>query len=238
MEQIRISHMNVDLIRKDIKHIHLAVYPPAGRVRISAPLNASDESIRLYALSKLNWIRRNQRKFEKQERETPREYVERESHYFLGKRYLLRLKKTSGAGYVKITGKSNLDLYVKPGASLEYKQNILTEWYRSELRTIVQPLIRKWEKKLDIQLKDWSIRKMKTKWGSCNIEERRILLNLELAKKPLHCVEYIIVHELMHLLERHHNARFRSLLDKHLPTWKQTRNELNRMPVSHEEWGE
>lgn len=237
MEKIRVSNMTVDLVRKDIKNIHLAVYPPTGRVRIAAPLNVGEESIRLYALSKLAWIRRNQRKFEKQERQTPRSYKERESHYFLGKRYLLRVKETSGAGYVEVAGKSHLDLYVKPGASVDYKHKVMTEWYRAELRKITPKLIQSWEKKLDVTLNEWGIRKMKTKWGSCNIEQKRIWLNLELAKKPLHCIEYIIVHEMIHLLERHHNDHFKSYLDTYLPNWKQIKDELNRMPVSHEEWG-
>ena len=236
MNQITISNITVDVVRKDIKNIHLAVYPPTGRVRIAAPLQVNDEAIRLFAISKLGWIKRNQRKFENQERIPPREYKERESHYFQGRRYLIRIKETVGAGWVDLKGKTYLDLYVRNNTSLEYKNRILNEWYRKELKNIIPELIRHWENKIGVKVYFWGVKQMKTKWGSCSIEKKRIWLNLELAKKPGHCLEYILVHEMIHLLERHHNDKFKSYMESFLPNWKQFKEELNRIPVSHADW--
>jgi predicted metal-dependent hydrolase len=236
MNQITVSNITVDVIRKDIKNMHLAVYPPTGRVRIAAPLSVSDDSIRLFAISKLGWIKRHQRKFENQERVSPREYKERESHYFLGRRYLLRLKETSGIGYVDLKGKTYLDLYVRKNASFENRQRVIREWHRKELKAILPDLIELWEKKIGVKVDFCGIRQMKTRWGSCNIEKRRIWLNLELAKKPIHCIEYILVHEMIHLLERNHNDSFKGYMDNYLPSWKSTKEELNRIPVSHADW--
>ena len=236
MHQITVGNITVDVVRKDIKNMHLAVYPPTGRVRIAAPLRVGEEAIRLFAVSKLGWIKRHQRKFEKQPRETSREFKERESHYFQGRRYLLRLKETTGAGYVDLKGKTYLDLYVKSDAERDYKHNVLQEWYRKELKQVIPGIVEHWEKILGLTVNDWCVKQMKTKWGSCNIEERRIWLNLELAKKPIQCLEYIIVHEMVHLLERHHNDRFRAHMDHYLPTWKQSKDTLNRMPFGHADW--
>jgi predicted metal-dependent hydrolase len=196
----------------------------------------NEETIRLFAISKLGWIKRNQRKLQNQDRETPREFIERESHYFFGKRYLLRIKQTNGAGYITIRGKTYIDLYVKNDASIEYKQSIVDDWYRSELKKVIPEIIQYWEKKLNVNVNDWRIKRMKTKWGSCNTEAKRIWLNLELAKKPIKCLEYIIVHEMVHLLERHHNKRFLAYMDYYLPKWKHLKDELNRAPVSHSDW--
>jgi len=236
MEQITISNITIDVIRKDIKNIHLAVYPPTGRVRIAAPLNVNDDAIRLFAISKLGWIKRNQRKFAGQERIPPREYKQREGHYFQGKRYLLNVIEVESKPKVEITGKNRLDLYVRPNSSTAKKHEVMTEWYRAELKKIIPPIIEKWEKRLRLKVNDWQVKYMKTKWGSCNIEARRIWLNLELAKKPEKCLEYIIVHEMIHFKERHHNERFLYYMDTYLPNWKQLRRELNSLPVSHAEW--
>jgi predicted metal-dependent hydrolase len=236
MDRITIGNITVDVVRKDIKNMHLAVYPPTGRVRIAAPIRVNEEAIRLFVISRLGWIKRHQGKFRKQQRETPREYLERESHYFQGRRYLLRIKETTGAGYVDLKGKTYLDLYVKSDASAHYKRGIINEWYRSELKKIIPDMIRRWEKKLNVTVNDWGVKQMKTKWGSCNAEAKRIWLNLELAKKPVQCLEYIIVHEMVHLLERRHSDRFLSLMDAHLPNWRQLKKELNSMPVSHADW--
>jgi len=236
MNQITVSNITVDVVRKDIKNMHLAVYPPTGRVRIAAPLQVTDDSIRLFAISKLGWIKRNQRKFENQERISPREYKERESHYFQGRRYLLRIKETNGTGYVDLKGKTYLDLYVRKNASFENKQRIITEWHRKELKNMLPELIEHWELKIDVKVDFWGVKQMKTKWGSCGIENKRIWLNLELAKKPIHCLEYILVHEMIHLLERNHNDRFKNHMDNYLPYWKQIKDELNRIPVSHADW--
>ena len=236
MNQITVSNITVDVVRKDIKNMHLAVYPPTGRVRIAAPLRVNDDAIRLFAISKLGWIKRHQRKFENQERISPREYKERESHYFQGRRYLLRIKETDGVGYVDLKGKTYLDLYVRKNASFENKQRVINAWHRKELKTILPELIEHWEKKIGVEVNFWGVKQMKTKWGSCNIEKKRIWLNLELAKKPIHCIEYILVHEMIHLLERNHNDKFKNYMDNYLPNWKQIKDELNRIPVSHADW--
>ena len=236
MEQITISNIKIDVIRKDIKNIHLAVYPPTGRVRIAAPLSFSDDAIRLFAISKLSWIKRNQRKFEGQERMTQREFKQRESHYFQGRRYLLNVIEKDVVPKVVLRSKTYIDLYIRPDSSREKRNEIMAEWYRSQLKKLIPPIIDKWEKILNVLVDDWQIKQMKTKWGSCNIEKRKIWINLELAKKPERCLEYIIFHEMVHLLERHHNERFLYYMDTYLPTWKQLKMELNSLPVSHADW--
>ena len=237
MDQITVSGIAVDIVRKDIKNMHLAVYPPDGRVRLAVPLRVTDEAARLFAISKLGWIKRHRRTFEQQEREPPREFRERESHYFLGRRYLLRIRETEGAGRVELKGNTHLDLYVPEGASLEYKERTLNEWYRKQLKQMLPEMVARWEQKMDLKVNFWGVKRMKTKWGSCNIEQKRIWLNLELARKPASCLEYILVHEMAHLLERHHNDRFKAFMDHYLPNWKHRREELNRLPVRHVDWG-
>lgn len=236
MEQIIISNIAIDVVRKDIKNIHLAVYPPTGRVRIAAPLRVNEDTIRLFAVTKLGWIKRYQRKFEAQERQTPREYKNRESHYFQGRRYLLNLIEADSTPKVVLRSKTYIDLYVRPESSTEKCHEILNEWYRQQLKQLIPELIQKWEKIMQVQVNDWQVKQMKTKWGTCNIEKKRIWLNLELAKKPIHCLEYIIVHEMVHLLERHHNDRFLHYINTYLPNWKQLKTELNTLPVSHADW--
>jgi predicted metal-dependent hydrolase len=236
MEQITISNIKIDVVRKDIKNIHLAVYPPTGRVRISAPLKVNEDAIRLFAISKLGWIKRNQKKFKEQERLTPREYKQRESHYFQGRRYLLNIVETDKTQKVVLKNKKYIELHVKPNTPTAKRHKILIEWYRVQLKKQIPAIIDKWEKILNVKVDDWQVKQMKTKWGSCNIEKKRIWLNLELAKKPEHCLEYIIVHEMVHLLERHHNERFLYYMDKYLPNWRQLKNELNKLPVSHANW--
>ena len=220
MTQIQISDFKIDVVRKSIKNMHLSVYPPKGRVRIAAPLNVDDETVKLFAISKLSWIRRNQRKFKNQERQTRREFAERESHYFQGRRYLLRVTEVEAAPKVEIKTKSFIDLHVRPNTTTEQKQIILNEWYRKELKKQIPIIIEKWEKIIGVSVNEWGVKQMKTKWGTCNIEANRIWLNLELAKKPLHCLEYIVVHEMIHLLERHHNNLFLAYMDKFIPRWK------------------
>ena len=236
MESITVSSTKIDLVRKDIKNIHLAVYPPIGRVRIAAPLKTNEDTIRLYAISKLGWIKRNQRKFYGKERISPREYRQRESHYFQGKRYLLNIIETEAPPEIVLKNNFCIDLYVRPRTPVEKRHEVMSEWYRLQLRKQCPVFIEKWEKLLDVKVSDWQIKKMKTKWGSCNIEKRRIWLNLELAKKPEQCLEYIIVHEMVHLLERHHNERFLFCMDNYLPNWRQLKTELNKLPVGHADW--
>ena len=236
MEQIMISDIIIDVVRKDIMNIHLAVYPPTGRVRLAAPLQVSEDAIRLFAVSKLAWIKRNQRKFEGQERITPREFLNRESHYFMGERYLLNIIEAEAPPKVILKNKTYINLFVRPGTPTAKRLEIMNEWYRIQLKKFIPDLIEKWEKMLGVEVDEWQVKQMKTKWGSCNIEQKRIWINLELAKKPEHCLEYIIVHEMIHLLERHHNDRFHHHLETHLPNWRQLKDELNQLPVSHAEW--
>jgi predicted metal-dependent hydrolase len=236
MEQIIISNIKIDVVRKDIKNIHLAVYPPTGRVRIAAPLRINDDAIRLFAISKLGWIKRHQRKFEGQERISPREYKNRESHYFQGKRYLLNIIEEDKPPKVVLKNKTYIDLYVRPQTPADKRHEIMNEWYRSQLKKQIPELIEKWEKKLNVKVGEWQVKLMKTKWGSCNIEKKRIWINLELAKKPINCLEYLVVHEIVHLIERNHNDKFLYYMDKYLHDWKQIKTELNKLPISHADW--
>jgi predicted metal-dependent hydrolase len=236
MEQFSVGDVSIDVVKKKIKNLHLAVYPPDGRVRLAAPEGVNEETLKLFAISKLPWIKKQQRKFANQDRQPERQYVDRESHYFLGKRYLLRIVESDVSPKVVIRSKAHIELHVKPGSSKLQREHLMNEWYRSEIKKLIPPLLTKWERQMDVQAEDWSVRQMKTKWGACNIQKKRILVNLELAKKPLHCLEYIIVHEMVHLLERLHNERFMAYMDKFLPRWKFYRQELNKLPVSHVDW--
>jgi predicted metal-dependent hydrolase len=236
MYQLDIGGFTVDVVRKDIKNIHLSVYPPEGRVRIAAPLDVEDENIRLFIISKISWIKKNQRKFQNQDRQSKRAFQERESHYFEGRRYLLNVIEHNAPAKVVIRNKIYMDLYVRPGATQEQCQKVLNEWYRRQLKNRIPEIMEKWEKIIGVNVLDWSVKLMKTKWGTCNIEKKSILINLELAKKPVSCLEYIIVHEMIHLLERHHNERFLYYMNQFLPRWKSLKEELNQFPISHGEW--
>jgi predicted metal-dependent hydrolase len=236
MEQITISNISIDVVRKKIKNIHLAVYPPTGRVRIAAPLNVNNDAIRLFAISKLAWIKKNKRKFYGQIRLSSREYKNRESHYFQGSRYLLNVIEQDPPPKVVLRTKTFIDFYIHSANTTEKRHEIMKEWYRCELKKQIPPIIEKWEKILHVKVAEWQVKQMKTKWGSCNIEEKRIWVNLELAKKPERCLEYIIIHEMIHLLERHHNDKFLYYLETYLPNWKKLKDELNNLPVSHADW--
>jgi hypothetical protein len=236
MHQIKVSDFVIDVVRKDIKNMHLAVYPPTGRVRIAVPLRIDDETVKLFAISKLGWIKRNQRNFASQERQNVREYIERESHYFFGKRFLLQVVELEEKAKVILKNKSTIILQVRPNSTREQKELVMNSWYRDELKKMAEPFIKTWSKKIGVDIPEWQVKQMKTKWGTCNIEAKRIWLNLELAKKPINSLEYIIVHELIHLLERHHNERFLGFMNKFLPNWVQLKNELNSSPISHSDW--
>lgn len=216
--------------------MHLAVYPPDGRVRVAVPLRIDDDAVRLAVTVRLPWIRRHQHKYAGQERQSAREYVSRESHYFKGKRYLLNVIEQVGPARVVLTAKPSIDLYVPRGTSRTKRELILHEWYRKELKAQIPSMIEKWERTMGITVNAWGVKKMRTKWGSCNIRARRIWLNLELAKKPEHSLEYVIVHEMVHLLERRHNARFAGLVEQFIPEWRLRRDELNSAPLGHENW--
>lgn len=236
MAMIQLGEISVSVIQKDIKNVHLSVYPPDGRVTISAPVHLDLETIRVYAISRLGWIKKQRTKIQSQARETPREFLNKESHYFLGKRFLLKIIEQDEKPKV-VLKHSAMELYVRPGSDVEKKKEVLDAWYRRELRERVLKMIPPWEKRMGVQVGELGIKKMKTKWGTCNPEAGRVWLNLELAKKPVQCIEYILVHEMVHLLERSHNSRFVALMDKHLPHWRLVKEELNRIPVSHVDWG-
>ena len=235
MAQLRLGEIIIEVEQKDIKNIHLSVHPPAGRVRIAAPLRLDLDTIRVYALSKLNWIRKQQAKFRGQERETPREFLNRESHYFKGKRYLLKIVELEAPPKIELKH-STLVLNVRPATPVEKRQRIIDEWYRAQLKTALPALIDKWEMKLNVHVNEFGIKKMKTKWGTCNREAQRIWVNLEVAKKPPECLEYIVVHEMVHLLERRHNEIFTAYMNDFLAKWRFYKDELNRLPVKHENW--
>lgn len=234
-----IRGIEVLVLRKKIKNIHLNVLPPNGAVRVSAPLNMNDDAIHTFLATRLSWIKKQQAKFKGQERQTIRKFVSGESHYFLGKRYLLEVEYIDGKPKkpkVEIVNKKKIVLKVNPGSDSKKREQVLQNWYRKKLREILTPMIKSWQKKIVVEVNFWGIRQMKTKWGSCNEKTKRIWFNLELIKKPEYCIEYVVVHELLHLLERTHNDRFVQLLDKHLPKWRNTKDELNRLILAYEEW--
>jgi predicted metal-dependent hydrolase len=228
--------MPVEVARKDIKNLHLAVYPPNGRVRVAVPLRLNDEAVRLAVISRLGWIRRQQAGFEQQDRQSKREMVSGESHYVQGRRYRLDVIECVGKTSVRVRNNNTLEMRVRPGTNGHHREAALQRWYRQLLRGQIPDLITKWEPVIGVHVADWGIKKMKTRWGTCNIATHRIWLNLELAKKPPSCLEYILVHEMVHLLERRHDNRFREYLDRLMPQWRLHREELNRAPLGHERW--
>jgi len=233
---ISVSDIDVCIDRKEIKNLHIGVYPPDGRVRVATPLHIDDEAVRLAVVSRLAWIRRQIINFQAQPRQSKREMLSGESHYFLGKRYLLDV--TYGATkHEVVLHHSKIELRVRANTSVENRQLLLNEWYRKRLKIEVKKLIAKYEKIMDVKVGNWEIKKMKTKWGSCTPTTKRILINLELVKKPIECIEYIVVHEMVHILERRHNDVFKSYLDKYLPSWERYRDVLNSECLGFDEWG-
>jgi predicted metal-dependent hydrolase len=232
-----VSGIPIEVVRKDIRNLHVGVYPPAGRVRVAAPHRLTDDAVRLAIVSRLRWIRRHQAAFVGQERQSMREMVTGESHYFSGRRYRLLVEEGPGSASIVLRGIRTMVLQVLPGTSRDAREAVLHRWYRRQLREQLPPLFTKWESKAGIALADVRIRKMKTRWGSCNASAGRIWLNLELAKKAPACLEYVLVHELVHIYERRHTERFRTLMDELMPNWRLVRDELNRAPLAHEDWG-
>ncbi len=232
---IELGDIAVDVVLKDIKNVHLSVHPPAGRVRIAAPKRMTMDTIRLFAISKLGWIRQQQRKLAEQERESPREYLERESHYVWGKRYLLTLVEADQRPSIELKHK-RMVVTTRPGTTESKRHEIVEDWYRDQVKSAAQPLITKWQTVIGVEVAGCYVRRMKTRWGSCNSRARTIRLNTDLAKKPPECLEYIVVHELIHILEPTHNERFQSLMNQFTPDWKHRRQLLNRLPVRHEDW--
>jgi len=227
--QITVSDINIDVVKKDIKNMHLSVHPPTGRVRISSPKDLPTKSIRLFAVKRLSWIKKHIKNMQSQARQPEREYIQQESHYYNGQRYLLNIIERDAAPKVKIRNKKYMDLYVRPGSSREKREEVIKEFYRTELKKQIPSLINTWEEKMGVTVQDWMVRQMKNKWGSCNSEAGRIILNLELAKKLTDCLEYVIVHEMVHLEERLHTDRFKALMDKYMPSWKERREKLNEL---------
>lgn len=236
LSQLTINDLTVEIIRKKIKNLHLGVYPPLGRIRVAAPLLVSDEAIRLAVIGKIGWIRKQQAKFNAQPRQSKRELVNGESHYFMGQRYRLRVIEQNRAARVEIRNKALIDLHVRPGSTTESRDKVMHDWYRAELKALIPPLLEKWQPLMGVSVNAWGIKQMKTRWGTCNPSTQRIWLNLELAKKAPHCLEFVLVHELNHLLERHHNDNFTALMDKFLPHWRLCREELRQAPLGHERW--
>lgn len=237
--QLTIGSLDVQLQRKTIKHLHISVMPPDGQIRVAAPESMTETAIRMAVIHRIPWIRKQQANFAKQVRQSTREMISGETHYLWGRRYRLEVIELDAiqniAHSVKLKG-GKLILTISTGTSTADKLKILNEYYRARLKARAPDLINKWSEQIDVTASGWQVQKMKTKWGSCNIEEGRILLNLELAKKPLPCLEYIIVHELLHFRERQHNDRFKALLDTHMPDWRSRRDLLNRMPLGQEDW--
>ena len=230
MSQINLGDIAVEVVLKDIKNVHLSVHPPMGRVRISAPKRMRIDTIRLFAISKLDWIKRQQTRLREQEREIPREYVERESHYVWGTRYLLTVSESDEPPSIEVKH-GCIHLRVRPRSDEDKRRALVEEWYRGQLKEAVSPLLARWQPLLGVRVERFFVRRMKTRWGSCNHKARTIRLNTELTKKPAECLEYIVVHELVHLLEPTHNARFVALMDRFMPTWQFHRQTLNRLPV-------
>ena len=228
MEKITVNGIEIELTRKNIKNLYLKVHPPNGRVKISAPKSMNEDSIRPFVVSKLSWIKKHQERLKKQKRIAEKEYVSGESHYFLGQPYLLNVvytnKRLQG---VEIRGNKYLDLFVRKNTPKNLRERVMMEWYRSQLKKLIPPLIEKWEPIMGVEVKEFGVKRMKTRWGTCNPAAKRIWINLELAKKNPICLEYIVVHEMVHLLEGSHNARFKAYMDKFMPSWRAVKAELN-----------
>jgi predicted metal-dependent hydrolase len=234
-ETIELGEVSIAVTRKDIKNVHLAVHPPDGRVTMSAPKATRLEVARAFALSKLGWIREQRNKLEHQAREVPRQFIERESHYLWGRRYLMTVMHHDAKPNVTLDHK-RIILTVRPGSDAAKRAKVIHEWHKAMLHEAVPVLIRKWEGKLKVEVRGYFLQRMKTKWGSCNHRKQHIRLNTELVKKPKDLLEYLVVHEMAHLIEPTHNARFIAILEQHYPTWREARAELNELPLTAEVW--
>jgi predicted metal-dependent hydrolase len=235
IETIQLGDIVIEVTRKDVKNVHLSVHPPNGRVTLVAPKSTRFDVARAYAASKLGWIRDQQVKLRAQARETPREFVDRESHYLWGRRYLLSVREEETKPFVRL-GHRGITLTVRPGSTLAKRESVMQEWHRSLLREAVPELISKWEPRLGVVVTGYFLQRMKTKWGSCNHRAGNIRLNTELVKKPKDVLEYVVVHEMLHLIAPTHSEKFVALLNKHYPTWREVRAELNELPLGAETW--
>ena len=230
MDQIDVQGIFVDVVRKKIKNLRLSVYPPDGKVRVTAPFSINDEAIKYAITKKMHWIQRQQAKFNGQTRPSPIKMVSGESHYFLGQSYSLHVIEHEKSASVIHNG-TVIELYVQHQSTILQRKQILQKWYRNELKALIPEIIHKWQPLLNVFVNEWGVKKMKTRWGSCNRCAARIWLNLELIKKPIHCLEYVVVHEMLHLIEKRHNSRFKALLDQVIPYWRLHQKELNLEPL-------
>ena len=228
---IEVADMAVEVERKWIKNLYLRVSPTDARIRVSAPMMMSEEAIRRFVLSKEAWIRQRVKRVGEKKQPTPREYISGEAHYYKGHSYRLKVIYNNGPAKVETEGYEYIILYVREGATKERRAAILQEWYRAELKALLAELIGKWEQVIGVKANRTTIKLMKTRWGSCNHRTHDINFNLELMKRPVHCIEYVVVHELLHIIVRLHNEQFKSLLTHYLPNWRQTKEELNRCIV-------
>ena len=236
-ETITIGEMAIEVLRKEIKHVHLSVHPPDGRVTLSAPAGTRPEAMRAFAVTKLGWIREQQHRLAEQARETDRQFIERESHYLWGRRYLMTVEYRAAKPSVRLDHR-RITLIVRPGSDAVKRAAVIHDWHKRLLHQAVPVLIDKWAGRLQVTVRGYFLQRMKTRWGSCNPRAGHIRLNTELVRKPRDLLEYVLVHELLHLIEPTHNDRFVRLLDEHYPAWRTARAELNELPLAAEKWRE
>lgn len=229
--QITVNDLDVQIVRKKIKNIHLRVYPTGYHVRVSAPLHIDDDEVRHVVLRRLDWIRKQQIRMANQPVQSPLGILTGERHYYLGKPYLLDVIEHHGKHKVELKNNTNITLSIRPGTHVDKRALAMTEWYRQQLKDVLPGLIQKWQPTIGVKVNEWGVKKMKTRWGTCNITDRRIWLNLELVKRPIECLEYVVVHEMVHLLERYHNDRFKAFMDRFMPQWQQHKETLNCVPL-------
>jgi predicted metal-dependent hydrolase len=234
--RIVVAGISVEVDRKPIKHLHLGVYPPQGRVRAAAPAHMTDDAVRLAVVTRIGWIRRQRNRFAAQERQSRRQLVTGESHFFEGRRYRLVVTEGTGRAAIRLRNSRTIEMRVPPGTGVDARHVLLYGWYRDHLRNRVPDLIAKWEPAAGVRVSEWRLKKMRTRWGTCNAEAGRIWLNVELAKKPPSCLEFILVHEMVHLIERNHTEAFQRMMDELMPGWRVRRDMLNRAPLAHETW--
>lgn len=235
-EVLKVGGLNVELVRRAIKNLHLGVYPPDGRVRVAAPPTISDEAVRVAVVSRLGWINRQRAKFLDQARQSARGFVSGETHFHLGQQYRLRVVERKGRAAVRLAGGGRLELSVPQGSSREYREKVFHDWQRAQLKKRGQDLVNDWALRLNVQQPTVGIKRMKTKWGSCSPAANRVWLNLELIKKPPRCIDYLVLHEIAHLIVPDHSEAFVELVNSHMPDWRTRRDELNAAPLAHEYW--
>lgn len=234
--RVRVAEIDIDVVRKPIKNLHISVHPPVGRVRVAAPLAMSDDAVRRAVVTRLGWIKRQRSGFASQSRSAAPEFVSGESHWLFGRRYRLQVVAHDGAGEVSMPGGGKIVLRCRPSLTAAGRGRILDAWYREQLAEVVPPMFKRWRGRLGVEAREFRIKRMRTKWGSCSTRAGRIWLNVELARRPQRCIEYLVVHELVHLLEPNHGPRFVALMDRHLPSWRKLRSVLNEGPLAHQDW--